>query len=213
MVRRCCLSLSLDAAQPAPPTRSPLPSHPCSPPRPPGYNMGTTVVNDPASNASAGFAWLPPFLASLFYLCINAMTWKELDERFVQQPSTAKKARVFLLCILFVAMCAVVGAAYSAFLRRGAAGQPAPAPSNPARVAPSPQRALAGPLSPLNPPHSSSPAPTRLPLPGAQSWWTSSCACRRATSGRASPRSCPRSSSCCPPLSSDLPRSRPRHKL
>ena len=79
--------------------------------------MGSTVVNDPATNAASGFSWLPPFLASLFYLCINAMTWKELDERFVQQPSTAKKARVFLLCILFVAMCSVVGAAYSAFER------------------------------------------------------------------------------------------------
>lgn len=84
--------------------------------------MGTTVVNDPASNAASGFSWLPPFLASLFYLCINAMTWKELDERFVQQPSTAKKARVFLLCILFVAMCSVVGAAYSAFVQGAQAG-------------------------------------------------------------------------------------------
>ena len=76
--------------------------------------MGTQVNQDSNSKQAAGYSWLPPFVATLFYVCINAMSWRELDERNVQVPTTAKKARVFLMCILFSVMCAVVGAAYSA---------------------------------------------------------------------------------------------------
>lgn len=83
-----------------------------------GFNMGMNVKGSSdggISAAASGYSWLPPFLASLFYLCLNAMKWSELDELKVQQPVTAKKARAFLLCNLFSAMCAVVGAAFSAW--------------------------------------------------------------------------------------------------
>jgi hypothetical protein len=93
--------------------------------------MGTQVNLDSNSKQAAGYSWLPPFVATLFYVCINAMSWRELDERNVQVPTTAKKARIFLMCILFSVMCAVVGAAYSAC--------PAPrAPAARSRCAPSP---------------------------------------------------------------------------
>ncbi len=77
-----------------------------------GFNMGQVVFNDPASKQAAGFSWLPPFGATLFYLFINAMSWRELDDRKVAVPATATKARGFLLFSLVVAMCSVVGAAF-----------------------------------------------------------------------------------------------------
>lgn len=68
------------------------------------------------SSAASGYAWLCPFGASLFYLMLNAMSWSELDERKVENPSTTTKAKAFLLCSLFISMAVIVGAAFSKFV-------------------------------------------------------------------------------------------------
>jgi hypothetical protein len=81
-----------------------------------GFNMGMNGTPDGGiSSAASGYAWLCPFGASLFYLMLNAMSWSELDERKVENPSTTTKAKAFLLCSLFISMAVIVGAAFSKF--------------------------------------------------------------------------------------------------
>ena len=81
-----------------------------------GFNMGmsSSSKDQGISAAAAGYAWLCPFGASLFYLMLNAMSWRELDERKVENPSTTTKAKAFLMFSLFISLAVIVGAAFSA---------------------------------------------------------------------------------------------------
>jgi len=77
-----------------------------------GFNYGTLVARDGASSGAAGFAWLPPAGASLFFLMLNGMKWSELSDEGVVDGSTAVKARVFVIFALFVAFACTGGAAF-----------------------------------------------------------------------------------------------------
>ena len=69
--------------------------------------------NDAQTNATQGYAWLPPFAATIMFFCINAMLWSELFENeTVHDNSTVKKARLFLFFALVVGFAGVIGAAF-----------------------------------------------------------------------------------------------------
>ena len=74
--------------------------------------MGMNVARDSNTTNASGYAWLPPFVATVFYLMINGMHWRELNPENVSVPSVATKARLFLLFSLFVAISAIIGAAF-----------------------------------------------------------------------------------------------------
>lgn len=76
------------------------------------FNYGSTVARDGASSGAAGYAWLPPAGASLFFLMLNGMKWSELSDESVADASTAVKARVFVIFALFVAFACTGGAAF-----------------------------------------------------------------------------------------------------
>ena len=84
-----------------------------------GFNMGMNVAQDSNSKAASGYAWLPPFVATLFYAMINGMHWRELKEENVSTPQVATKAKVFLLFTLFTALCGIIGAAFM-YVQNGA---------------------------------------------------------------------------------------------
>lgn len=65
-----------------------------------------------AVSTSKGYAWLPPFFASVAYLCLVGMKWTELREDIHGDSGTATKARVFLLAVMLIAILSIGGAAF-----------------------------------------------------------------------------------------------------
>ena len=68
-------------------------------------------LGDNATAVAAGYSWLPLFGASVAFFMVNGMTWGELQDNEAQ-PATAAKARIFLLCALFVLIASMAGAAF-----------------------------------------------------------------------------------------------------
>lgn len=65
-----------------------------------------------AVSGSAGYAWLPPFAATLSFVMLNGFRWSELRDDMTGDSSTAAKARVFLLFTLLIAVLAIGGGAF-----------------------------------------------------------------------------------------------------
>lgn len=65
-----------------------------------------------AVSGSVGYAWLPPFAASVSFIMLNSFRWTELRDDISGDSSTAAKARIFLLFTLLIAILGIGGGAY-----------------------------------------------------------------------------------------------------
>lgn len=75
------------------------------------------------SSSSAGYAWLPPFGATLALIMVNGMKWTELRDDVTGDSKTAAKARLFLLFALLILVISLGGSAFvmERFLRQDGA--------------------------------------------------------------------------------------------
>ena len=78
-----------------------------------GFAWGTTVCADTGpSNSAVGYAWLPLFGATVFYLMINGMRWSELRDDGMGDEGASTKAKLFLLFSFLIALGSITGAVF-----------------------------------------------------------------------------------------------------
>jgi hypothetical protein len=80
-----------------------------------GYAWGNSTMgcvgDKGAVAATQGYAWLPLFGATLFFVGLNGMKWSELRDDGISDPKAAAKAKIFLLFLLLIAVGCIAGSA------------------------------------------------------------------------------------------------------
>lgn len=64
------------------------------------------------TNSTAGYAWLPLVGATLVFVMLNGMQWRDLNDDITDDTKAAIKARIFLIFTLLLAVACMAGSGF-----------------------------------------------------------------------------------------------------